>query len=121
MKKLALVLTAAVLFGFSFTDVAAKSTPEKEMKKCCKKLKREVRKALDGPSFENLKPDNFEEITLICVVNLENELEVFKVKGADQELMDYVKEAINKEEIETNPRLAGKMVKFELDFYHDPA
>lgn len=121
MKKLALVLTAALLFGFSFSEVQARNTPDKQIKKCCKKLKRDVRKALDGPSFENLKPDCFEEVTLICVVNLENELEVFKVKGADKELMEYVKKAINNEEIQVSPKLSGKMVKFELDFYHKPA
>jgi hypothetical protein len=121
MKKLALILSAAVLFGLSFTEVSAKSTPEKEMQKCCKKLKREVRKALNGPSFENLKPDNYEAVTLICIINMENELEIFKIKGADQELVDYVKNTIDKKEIETNPKLAGKMVKFDLEFHHKPA
>ena len=121
MKKLVLSLVAAVLLGSVFTDASARSTPEKEMKKCCQKVKREVRKALIGPSFEYLKPDCFEEVTVVCVITKDNKLQVLKVKGKDEKLMKYVKETIDKEEIEANPKMAGKMFKLDLDFYHQPA
>ncbi|MCU4175981.1 hypothetical protein [Carboxylicivirga sp. N1Y90] len=121
MKKLTLALTAALLFGFGFTQVEARSTPEKDMKKCCRKMKREVRHALEGPTYEYLKPDCKEKVTLICVINLENQVEVYKVKGEDKQLMEYIKTTINKEEIQADPKMAGKMFKLELNFEHQPA
>lgn len=120
MKKLVLTLVAAVFLGSFFTTVNASTAPDEISKKCCRKMRREVKRALDGPSFASLKPDCYEEVTLYCVVNNDNQLEVFKLEGEDEALMEYIKKAINEEEIEVMANLTGKVFKFDLDFHHQP-
>nr|WP_321409554.1 hypothetical protein [uncultured Carboxylicivirga sp.] len=121
MKKLVLTLVAALMLGSVFGELSARTTPEKEMKKCCQKVKKEVRQALRGPSFEYLKPDCHEKVTVYVAIDKDNKLKVVKVKGQNETLIQYVEETINNEKIKANPKLSGKMFILDLNFYHRPA
>ncbi|MBS2100563.1 hypothetical protein [Carboxylicivirga linearis] len=121
MKKLVLTLVAALMLGSLFTEASARNTPEKEMKKCCQKIKKEVRRSLRGPSFEYLKPDCEEEVVAYLAIDEDNHVQVVKIKGNDERLLKYVKETIKKQNIEANPKLSGKMFVMNLKFIHQPA
>nr|WP_321451560.1 hypothetical protein [uncultured Carboxylicivirga sp.] len=121
MKKLVFTLVAAVFLGSLFGDLSAKSIPEKDTKKCCLKIKREVRKALRGPSFDYLQPECFEKATVYLAVNDKNEVQVIKIKSQNKQLIDYIKKTIKEKHIKSNSKLVGKMLILDIDFYHQPS
>jgi len=120
MKKLVFILVAALFLGSLFTEASARNTPEKEMKKCCHKIKKEIRQSLRGPSFEYLKPDCHEEVKIYLAIDKNNQVKVVKLIGNDDKLNKYVKETIEKEKIEVNPKLSGKMFIMDAKFIHQP-
>jgi len=118
MKRFSFLMVVAMLFAAGVSNVDAKSKQKSDMEKCCKQVKKEVRKALEGPDFEYLLPDAKESVTLRCIVNDQNQLVFHKIAGVDEKLIEYVKETLKNKVITVDKRFARKMLKFDLVFYH---
>ena len=118
MKRFSFLMVVAMLFVSGLSNVDAKRKQEDDMEKCCKQVKKEVRRALEGPSFEYLLPDAKESVTLKCIVNEQNQLIFHKIEGKDEKLIEYVKETLKGKVIIVDKRFAKKMLKFDLVFYH---
>ena len=119
MKRFSFLMVAAMLVVSGLSNVDAKSKHVNDMEKCCKQVKKEVRKALEGPSFEYLLPDAKESVVLKCIVNEQNQLVFHKIEGQDEKLIEYVKSTLKNKVIIVDKRFAGKMLKFDLVFYHE--
>jgi len=119
MKRLSFLMVVAMLVVSGLTNVDARSKQNSDMEKCCKQVKKEVRKALEGPSFEYLLPDAHERITLKCIVNEQNQLIFHKIAGEDERLIEYVKETLKNTVITVDKRFAKKMLRFDLVFFHE--
>ncbi|MCU4155044.1 hypothetical protein J1N10_03600 [Carboxylicivirga sp. A043] len=118
MKARNLFSVLFILIGLSTTTMAR--TPEEvAMKKCCKQLNKELRRSLRGPSFDYLKPDCCESVTVKFRVDKDNKLIFHKIIGEDEQLMQYVTDTLKDKDIyAVNSSLQGKMIRFPVNFQH---
>lgn len=118
MKRFNLLMVVVFLLMTGLSNAEAKSKEEANFAKCCKKVKKEVRKALEGPSFEYLLPDAQEAVTIKCIVNEDNQLILHKIYGNDERLIEHIKKSLKEKVITVDERFSKKMLQFDLVFYH---
>ncbi|WP_430812145.1 MULTISPECIES: hypothetical protein [unclassified Carboxylicivirga] len=116
MKARIFFATMVLMLGVS-TAVCASTAEKAAFKKCCRQLNKEIRKTLEGPNFEYLKPDCEETVIVKFVVDENNKLIFHKISGQNEKLINYVESTLSNMDIQTiNSSLQGKMLRFPIQF-----
>ena len=116
MKKLRIVI--AILACVLAVQVATATTPEtKKIEKEKSAILKKIHRIASKTKFTDyLKIGETELIVLRCTVNENNEVEVYKVIGFDEDLKKAVRRTMEKKQIKTSPALAGQELALKLSF-----
>nr|WP_320119982.1 hypothetical protein [uncultured Marinifilum sp.] len=112
--RIAVIVLACLLtvnVGMAITPDTLKIEKEKNI--AFKKIKR----AASTTSFVDFVRDGESElIVLRCTINENNEVKVSKVIGFNEELMQAVRNNMNKKKIKVNAALSGQELALRLNF-----